>query len=118
MDCELSQRELVPFHFGTVEPASRAALEGHLLGCPGCMKDYLTLKRDIETGATAPAPRPEARDRLRRAVAQELERRNPRRAWRCVARSRNTAMKASCSMSSASCGSSSCLHRKPYRWRS
>ena len=82
MDCELSQKELVPFHFGTLDPAGRAALEAHLLGCASCLKDYLTLKRDLETGATAPAPRPEAKDRLRRAVAQELERRNPRRAWR------------------------------------
>lgn len=82
MDCNVSQRELVPFHFGTLEPAARAALEAHLLGCAACLKDYLTLKRDIETGATAPAPRAFARDRLRQAVAQELERRNPSRAWR------------------------------------
>jgi anti-sigma factor RsiW len=82
MGCELSQRDLVPFHFGTLEASERAALESHLLGCAACVKDYLTLKRDLETGATAPAPRAEARDRLRRAVALELRARSPSRAWR------------------------------------
>ncbi len=73
MDCTVSQRELVPFHFGQVEAPLRAQLEQHLTSCPSCLRDYLVLKRDIELGAAAaPAPAPAARARLRQAVAARL----------------------------------------------
>ncbi len=81
MDCTLSQRELVPFHFGTVEPAVREELEGHLLTCASCLRDYLALKRDIETAAAVEAPSAAARGRLRSAVAQQLNRPVVVRAW-------------------------------------
>ncbi|MHB8875480.1 MAG: anti-sigma factor family protein [Myxococcaceae bacterium] len=82
MDCELSQRELVGFHFGEIEPEVRVELEAHLLGCAACLKDYLALKRDLETAAEAPAPSAASRLRLRRAVAGELGLlRAPPRAW-------------------------------------
>ncbi len=81
MDCRLTQSALVPFHFGEVDPEERRAVEAHLTGCPGCLTDYLGLKRDLETGAGSPAPSSEARERLRRAVAVEIGASPRRRAW-------------------------------------
>ncbi|MGC4117634.1 MAG: zf-HC2 domain-containing protein [Myxococcales bacterium] len=72
MDCQLIRGELVAYHFGSVEERTRDQVEAHLLECPGCLKGYLALKREIETAQAGPAPSQSARDRLRRAVAQEV----------------------------------------------
>lgn len=72
MDCKLIRGELVAYHFGSVEERARDQVEGHLVECPDCLKGYLALKREIETARSGPAPSQSARDRLRRAVAQEV----------------------------------------------
>lgn len=82
MDCTLIEGELVPFHFGTVEPAARAEVEQHLPGCPRCLQAFLELKRVIDGGgAVGPSlkQRPSAatRGRLRGDVAATFGR--PRR---------------------------------------
>lgn len=72
MSCETLRGELLAFHFGEVPDAVRAQLEAHLPGCSSCLREYLALKRSLETQAEEPAPSEAARLRLRRAVAQEL----------------------------------------------
>ena len=76
MDCRLIQVELVAYQFGSVADEARDRIEAHLLECPGCLKAYLALKREVETAQAGPRPRPAARDRLRRAVVQELAQRS------------------------------------------
>ncbi|MGI5863693.1 MAG: anti-sigma factor family protein [Myxococcales bacterium] len=72
MDCPLIRGDLVAYHFGSVEEATRDAVESHLLGCPDCLRAFLALKREIETAGAGPRPSPAARARLRQAVAHEL----------------------------------------------
>ncbi len=72
MSCEETSPLLVSYHFGEVSPAERGAVEQHLLGCAGCLRDYLDLKREIETAAHDAAPSRAARLRLRAAVQAEL----------------------------------------------
>jgi hypothetical protein len=81
MDCEVIGPDLPAYHFGVIDEVGRAAVEGHLLGCRGCLAAFLDLKRAIET---APADRPSeaARARLRREAGAALERlAGPRRRW-------------------------------------
>ncbi|HEY3446658.1 MAG TPA: zf-HC2 domain-containing protein [Myxococcales bacterium] len=75
MDCQLIRGELVAYHFGSVEERTRDLVEAHLVECPDCLKGYLALKREIETAQAGPVPSQSARDRLRRAVAQEVSQR-------------------------------------------
>ena len=72
MTCESVGPELLAFHLGAIDPASREEVEGHLLTCPDCVRRYLALKRGLEGDDEAPAPSPAARERLRRAVLEEL----------------------------------------------
>ena len=72
MDCRLIQVDLVAYQFGTVADDARDQIEAHLLECPGCLKGFLALKREVETAQAGPRPSQAARDRLRRAVASEL----------------------------------------------
>jgi anti-sigma factor RsiW len=72
MTCENVGPELLAFHLGAIDPASREAVEGHLVTCPECLRSYLALKRGLEENDEAPAPSPAARERLRRAVLAEL----------------------------------------------
>jgi anti-sigma factor RsiW len=82
MTCTEIQPELVAYHFGDVSDEARGAVEEHLLGCARCLKDFLALKREIETGESGPRPSPAARARLRAAVAEELGVcPRPARAW-------------------------------------
>jgi anti-sigma factor RsiW len=78
MSCARIQPELVAYHFGTVSDETRLELEQHLPTCPGCLADYLALKREIETAPSEPRPSPAARARLRLAVARELGQPAPR----------------------------------------
>ena len=79
MNCHRIQPELVAYHFGVVSDETRSDVEGHLLRCPECLESFLALKREIETAESGPCPSPAARERLRRAVTQELG--QPRREW-------------------------------------
>jgi len=72
MSCHELQRELIAYHFGTIADEARHAVEEHLVSCPTCVRAFVTLKRDIETGEAGPRPSEAARLKLRRAVAREL----------------------------------------------
>jgi anti-sigma factor RsiW len=82
MSCETVEPELVAYHFGTLEPEVRQAVEDHLLGCVSCLREFMALKRNMETGEAEPPPSQAARERLRLAVARELRGRAPSRTWR------------------------------------
>lgn len=73
MTCDGLRDELLGFHFNTLDPAVRLRVEGHLLGCRGCLAEFLSIKRAVECDETAaagvPAPSAASQARLRRAVA-------------------------------------------------
>ena len=79
MDCEMTQSELVAYLFGVIEESTRTRVEQHLLGCSSCLHEFIALKRAAETADAEPSAG--ARDRLRRAVADELKSRAPRSSW-------------------------------------
>lgn len=82
MSCEAVEPELVAYHFGTLDPATREGVEAHLLACRACLGRFVALKRAVELGAhEAPVPSAASRQRLRAAVLQELGAPPPRR-WR------------------------------------
>lgn len=72
MGCELIQPDLVTYHFGVIEHDARLRVEAHLLACPRCLKDFLALKREMETSEARPSGL--AKERLRRAVIREIDR--------------------------------------------
>lgn len=82
MECGLIREALVAFHFDEIDGATRAAVEAHLPGCPACVREFLALKRGIESSAGAPAPPASMRARVRASVVLELR---ARRRWRTVA---------------------------------
>jgi len=73
MSCETIRRELVGFHFGEIDEAMRSEAERHLVSCPACLGEFLSLKRDVELSASV-NERPSARLKanLRSAVATHL----------------------------------------------
>ena len=71
MDCELIQPDLAAYHFGEIDASGRSAIEAHLGACPRCLRDYFALKRSLETFEARPSP--EAKERLRRAVASATQ---------------------------------------------
>lgn len=75
MDCTLIEGDLIPFHFGTLAEAPRAALESHLRGCASCLVAYLEVKRALDQGA-ASVERPSQllKARLRTDLAAEFVR--------------------------------------------
>ncbi len=81
MSCVEVERELVGYHFNALDDEARSEVEAHLALCAACVREYLTLKRAVETGEDAPAPSEAARQRLRRAVARELGLGATRWAW-------------------------------------
>jgi anti-sigma factor RsiW len=81
MDCP--RIDLIAYHIDAVENEERERVEGHLVTCTACLKEYLALKRCTgsfvrqlhgeapEEGALSPdRPSRELRDRLRRDVAR------------------------------------------------
>jgi anti-sigma factor RsiW len=70
VDCEVIQHELVPYHFGAIDEEARARVEVHLLECKGCLRDFLALKRSVESPEERPSAA--AKSRLRAAVAREI----------------------------------------------
>lgn len=72
MSCWQIQPELVGYHFGAVDGATRQQVEQHLLECSDCLRSFLALKRDLETAESGPRPSPALSARLRQDVAAEL----------------------------------------------
>lgn len=72
MSCDTVKAELVTYHFGTIGPEAREAVEEHLPGCASCLREFIALKRAMETSEDEPRPSQAARERLRLAVAREL----------------------------------------------
>ncbi len=70
------EAELIGFHFGALDDATRARVEEHLGGCLGCVRAYLDVKRALER-EPAPEERPSEllRARLRADVARRFGRR-------------------------------------------
>jgi len=79
MDCEMTKSELVAYLFGVIDEDARSGVEEHLLGCSSCLREFIELKRAAETADAEPSRG--ARERLRRAVADELKSRAPRSSW-------------------------------------
>ncbi len=79
MTCERVLPELVTYHFGVIEDGPRREVEQHLVSCPDCLRDFLAIKRDIETAESVPSPSPAVLDRLRVSAAHELGLPVPRR---------------------------------------
>lgn len=76
MDCTGVALHLVAYHLGTVTDEERDVVEVHLVGCPGCLKTYLALKRAADR-AELDRPRPEVKAKLRAAVVREFGRPAP-----------------------------------------
>ncbi|HEY0714443.1 MAG TPA: hypothetical protein VGF45_17295, partial [Polyangia bacterium] len=87
MDRRLSPETLIDYHFGTLEGPERAAVEEALLSSEESLRTYLRLKRELDGAYPAEdVPSASAKERLRLAVASEVEklRHPPRsrlRAW-------------------------------------
>jgi anti-sigma-K factor RskA len=89
MDRELSTEILIDYHFGTLPAAERAAVEEALVGSPEALRAYLQIKRQLdraEAQVEDAAPSPEARLRLRAAVAELVRPRPTRRLRGLLAR--------------------------------
>jgi len=82
MSCEEVKPELVAYHFGTIGPEARESVEGHLPSCASCLREFISLKRAMETSEDEPRPSQASRERLRLAVARELRARAPAPSWR------------------------------------
>lgn len=79
MDCRLIEPDLVPYHFGDIEEEARLQVEQHLTECPQCLRDFIALKREMETAPARPSTA--AKDRLRRAVLREVGTRRVTWSW-------------------------------------
>ena len=81
MTCETVSDDLLAFHLGALDHAHRDEVESHLLGCADCLRGFLALKRSLELEEDGPSPSPASRERLRKAILEELA--GPERArWR------------------------------------
>lgn len=74
MNCDEVELELIGFQTGTLPPALRRAVEGHLQECPRCLRSHLALKRQTDGVEPTPPPSEASRERLRRTVAQSISR--------------------------------------------
>jgi anti-sigma factor RsiW len=73
MSCESIRQELIGFHFGEVDEAARSDLERHLVTCPACLGEFLSLKRDVERSASVhERPSAKLKANVRSAVATHL----------------------------------------------
>jgi anti-sigma factor RsiW len=82
MSCNEVRPILIGYHFATVDPDERGLVERHLPTCSACVIELVELKRAIELDETGAGPSPGARDRLRRAIAEDLRGPAPRHRWR------------------------------------
>lgn len=72
MTCERIDPLLVGFCLGLSTSDERAEVEAHLVECVACVRQFLSLKRDLETAADERPARAGTRAKIRGAVAQEL----------------------------------------------
>jgi anti-sigma-K factor RskA len=89
MDRELSTEILIDYHFGTLPAAERAAVAEALVGSPEALRAYLQIKRQLDRAQPQvedAAPSPQARLRLRAAVAELVRPRPARRLQGLLAR--------------------------------
>jgi len=82
MDCKQTERLLLRSFDATAEDGSRAVLEEHLAGCPGCraMASQYGLIRSVFKNSADPGPLPYFRERVL-AKLREQERVAPVRVW-------------------------------------
>lgn len=50
MECEVTRKSLVDFHFGTLSADERRGTRQHFLDCRECLLEFLELKESIEAG--------------------------------------------------------------------
>ncbi len=81
MSCDRVRPELVSFHFGVMDEHARTEVSNHLLVCSPCLREYFSVKAEIETAASVERPSPAARARLRSAVVRQVTGREPPRPW-------------------------------------
>jgi hypothetical protein len=92
VDCVTIRAALLGYHLGSCEDEECERVDGHLLGCQGCLRAYLALRRAAEavppagaaaSGATddgaGPRPSQAMRLRLRADVARSFRRTPARR---------------------------------------
>ncbi len=84
MTCQTAQSSLLDLHFSTLDGAERDALEAHLGGCPGCVTQFLALKRACDEGERASAPSSAVAARVHRTAVLAM-RASPSRWERPVA---------------------------------
>ena len=72
MKCAEISRELVAYQFNALDDETRRAVETHLVECTDCVREFVTLKRAVESSEDVPKVSNAARSKLRRAVAKEL----------------------------------------------
>ncbi len=58
MQCDVIQKDLVGFHFGTLTIAQRRPIEAHLCECTHCLRAYLSLKNHFEVEEEEDVPPP------------------------------------------------------------
>jgi anti-sigma factor RsiW len=72
---------LVGYHFGEVTAQERSEIELHLIECRDCLREFLAIKRQIETAEAGARPSSAARARIRAAVAGEIRPRKQSVSW-------------------------------------
>jgi anti-sigma factor RsiW len=83
MKCDEARNELVALSLGLVEAADRDAVEAHLAECSACVREFLAVKRAMEScdEESTEGPSELSRARLREAVAVELDVASAQRRW-------------------------------------
>jgi anti-sigma factor RsiW len=69
MKDDVSTDLLIEYHFGTLDPEARSRVEEQLLASADALRSYLQLKRQLDGASGGEVPSPDARARLRAAVA-------------------------------------------------
>lgn len=74
MTCQHFCEDLIAFQLGELEDPARRALEAHLVDCSACVREFVTLKRQLELADVVAVERPSnvAAHRLRRAVVAQV----------------------------------------------
>lgn len=88
MNCDVCDSLLIDHAHGELEPPERAAVTRHLAECPRCAVAFCRLRADLDgvLQATAEAPPPAVRARLRAEVERSFRPRWRQRVWAAFAR--------------------------------
>lgn len=88
MNCDDCDVLLIDHAHGELGPEERAAVTRHLAACPGCAVAFCRLRADLDgvLQATAEAPPPGVRARLRAEVERSFRPTWGRRVWSAFAR--------------------------------